>query len=31
MMQNAIPYAKLLEIGKIVLANIDRYPEFKNL
>jgi len=31
MMQSTIPYGKIFEIGKTVLANLDRYPEFKNL
>lgn len=31
MMQNTVPYGKIMEIGKAVLANIDRYPEFKNI
>lgn len=24
-------YRKILRIGKAVLANLDRYPEFKNI
>lgn len=31
MTEGTASYEKLLKIGKAVLANLDRYPEFKNI